>query len=131
MCCAALCASGYAAPAAQSRHAQAQARHAQVPACLPPLLRLAEKRRVLSHQGGLCFSRAEPRHKQDIVRLLKDMGEVREAGVGWERGGCLAVAVNAARAWRGGACRRTQAPIPLPLLAPAHPSTHPLPPRAR
>lgn len=25
---------------------------------------------------GLCFSRAEPRHKQDIVRLLKDMGEV-------------------------------------------------------
>ena len=27
-------------------------------------------------QTGLCFSRAEPRHKQDIVRLLKDMGEV-------------------------------------------------------
>ena len=26
--------------------------------------------------GGLCFSRAEPRHKQDVVRLLKDMGEV-------------------------------------------------------
>ncbi|EFN55787.1 hypothetical protein CHLNCDRAFT_145247 [Chlorella variabilis] len=35
-----------------------------------------EKREVLSQPGGLCFSRAEPRHKQDIVRLLKDMGEV-------------------------------------------------------
>lgn len=36
----------------------------------------AERRRVLSQKGGLCFSRAEPRHKQDIVRMLKDMGEV-------------------------------------------------------
>ncbi|KAL4853336.1 Calcium-transporting ATPase 2 [Chlorella vulgaris] len=36
----------------------------------------ADKRAVLSHPGGLCFSRAEPRHKQDIVRLLKEMGEV-------------------------------------------------------
>ena len=27
-------------------------------------------------EGGRCFSRAEPRHKQDIVRLLKEMGEV-------------------------------------------------------
>jgi len=37
----------------------------------------AQKRRVLSQSTtGLCFSRAEPRHKQDIVRLLKDMGEV-------------------------------------------------------
>jgi hypothetical protein len=27
-------------------------------------------------EGGRCFSRAEPRHKQAIVRLLKDMGEV-------------------------------------------------------
>lgn len=35
-----------------------------------------ERREVLSLPGGLCFSRAEPRHKQDIVRLLKDMGEV-------------------------------------------------------
>ena len=26
--------------------------------------------------GGRCFSRAEPRHKQDIVRLLKEMGQV-------------------------------------------------------
>ena len=39
--------------------------------CLP-----AEKRVVLGEAGGLCFSRAEPRHKQDIVRLLKEMGEV-------------------------------------------------------
>jgi magnesium-transporting ATPase (P-type) len=31
---------------------------------------------MLSQAGGLCFSRAEPRHKQDIVRLLKEMGEV-------------------------------------------------------
>lgn len=29
-----------------------------------------------SAEDGLVFSRAEPRHKQDIVRLLKDMGEV-------------------------------------------------------
>ena len=36
----------------------------------------AERRDVLSQPRGLCFSRAEPRHKQDIVRLLKDMGEV-------------------------------------------------------
>lgn len=35
---------------------------------------------MLSQPGGLCFSRAEPRHKQDIVRLLKDMGEVRWVG---------------------------------------------------
>lgn len=35
-----------------------------------------EKRHVLERKEGLCFSRAEPRHKQDIVRLLKDMGEV-------------------------------------------------------
>ena len=27
-------------------------------------------------EGGRCFSRAEPRHKQDIVRLLKEMGQV-------------------------------------------------------
>ena len=30
----------------------------------------------LQGDGGRCFSRAEPRHKQDIVRLLKEMGEV-------------------------------------------------------
>ena len=26
--------------------------------------------------GGKCFSRAEPRHKQDIVRVLKEMGDI-------------------------------------------------------
>lgn len=30
----------------------------------------------LRQDGGLLFSRAEPRHKQEIVRLLKDDGEV-------------------------------------------------------
>lgn len=37
---------------------------------------VAEQQEVMEQPGGLCFSRAEPRHKQDIVRLLKDMGEV-------------------------------------------------------
>ncbi|KAF2324914.1 hypothetical protein GH714_021235 [Hevea brasiliensis] len=31
---------------------------------------------ILSKPGGKVFSRAEPRHKQEIVRLLKDMGEI-------------------------------------------------------
>mmetsp|Transcript_20295 Transcript_20295/g.44334 ORF Transcript_20295/g.44334 Transcript_20295/m.44334 type:complete len:1049 (-) Transcript_20295:1149-4295(-) len=31
---------------------------------------------VLRGKGGRVFSRAEPKHKQDIVRLLKDQGEV-------------------------------------------------------
>ncbi|KAI3449295.1 hypothetical protein Pfo_005960 [Paulownia fortunei] len=31
---------------------------------------------ILSKYGGKVFSRAEPKHKQDIVRMLKDMGEV-------------------------------------------------------
>jgi len=31
---------------------------------------------LLSGQGGLVFSRAEPKHKQDIVRMLKSCGEV-------------------------------------------------------
>ncbi|KAL0379362.1 UNVERIFIED_CONTAM: Calcium-transporting ATPase, endoplasmic reticulum-type [Sesamum angustifolium] len=31
---------------------------------------------ILSKPGGNVFSRAEPRHKQDIVRMLKDMGEI-------------------------------------------------------
>ena len=26
--------------------------------------------------GGKCFSRAEPKHKQDIVRVLKEMGQI-------------------------------------------------------
>ncbi|XP_024535215.1 calcium-transporting ATPase, endoplasmic reticulum-type [Selaginella moellendorffii] len=32
--------------------------------------------KVLSGSGGRVFSRAEPRHKQEIVRMLKDAGEV-------------------------------------------------------
>ncbi|KAJ0964077.1 hypothetical protein J5N97_029199 [Dioscorea zingiberensis] len=31
---------------------------------------------ILSEPGGLVFSRAEPKHKQDIVRLLKESGEI-------------------------------------------------------
>ncbi|XP_009111394.1 calcium-transporting ATPase 2, endoplasmic reticulum-type [Brassica rapa] len=31
---------------------------------------------ILSKPGGKVFSRAEPRHKQEIVRMLKDMGEI-------------------------------------------------------
>ncbi|XP_031283460.1 calcium-transporting ATPase, endoplasmic reticulum-type [Pistacia vera] len=31
---------------------------------------------ILSKPGGKVFSRAEPRHKQEIVRMLKEMGEV-------------------------------------------------------
>ncbi|GLT84821.1 hypothetical protein SLE2022_030330 [Rubroshorea leprosula] len=31
---------------------------------------------TLSRHGGMVFSRAEPKHKQDIVRMLKDMGEI-------------------------------------------------------
>ncbi|KAL0436515.1 UNVERIFIED_CONTAM: Calcium-transporting ATPase 4, endoplasmic reticulum-type [Sesamum radiatum] len=35
-----------------------------------------DKEMHLKQSGGLLFSRAEPRHKQEIVRLLKDLGEV-------------------------------------------------------
>lgn len=35
-----------------------------------------EKIRVLSKPSSLVFSRAEPKHKQEIVRLLKDNGEI-------------------------------------------------------
>ncbi|XP_057999255.1 calcium-transporting ATPase 4, endoplasmic reticulum-type isoform X2 [Hevea brasiliensis] len=35
-----------------------------------------DQRNHLRQDGGLLFSRAEPRHKQEIVRLLKDDGEV-------------------------------------------------------
>ncbi|KAG9129598.1 hypothetical protein Leryth_014447 [Lithospermum erythrorhizon] len=37
---------------------------------------LRDKKTHLRQSGGLLFSRAEPRHKQDIVRLLKEDGEV-------------------------------------------------------
>ncbi|KVH89019.1 Calcium-transporting P-type ATPase, subfamily IIA, SERCA-type [Cynara cardunculus var. scolymus] len=36
----------------------------------------SKQRDILSKPGGKVFSRAEPRHKQEIVRMLKDMGEV-------------------------------------------------------
>ncbi|XP_019422322.1 PREDICTED: calcium-transporting ATPase, endoplasmic reticulum-type [Lupinus angustifolius] len=36
----------------------------------------SEKVQILSRPGGKVFSRAEPRHKQDIVRLLKELGEI-------------------------------------------------------
>ncbi|XP_044501684.1 calcium-transporting ATPase, endoplasmic reticulum-type [Mangifera indica] len=39
---------------------------------LPP----AQQIEILSKPGGKVFSRAEPRHKQEIVRMLKEMGEV-------------------------------------------------------
>ncbi|KAF3780310.1 Calcium-transporting ATPase endoplasmic reticulum-type [Nymphaea thermarum] len=35
-----------------------------------------QQRDILSGPGGLVFSRAEPKHKQDIVRMLKDAGEI-------------------------------------------------------
>ncbi|KAL6865413.1 hypothetical protein ACP4OV_016564 [Aristida adscensionis] len=37
---------------------------------------LEDKKTLLRRKGGLLFSRAEPRHKQEIVRLLKEDGEV-------------------------------------------------------
>eukprot|EP00250_Pteridium_aquilinum_P007551 c17239_g1_i1 orf=372-3581(-) len=36
----------------------------------------SERKSILSRKGGLLFSRAEPRHKQEIVRMLKDAGEI-------------------------------------------------------
>ena len=37
---------------------------------------LLDKKAHLRQGGGLLFSRAEPRHKQEIVKLLKEDGEV-------------------------------------------------------
>ncbi|KAK1562822.1 hypothetical protein Q3G72_017652 [Acer saccharum] len=39
-------------------------------------MELRDKKSHLRQGGGLLFSRAEPRHKQEIVRLLKEDGEV-------------------------------------------------------
>lgn len=39
-------------------------------------MNLQNKKDHLRQSGGLLFSRAEPRHKQEIVRLLKEDGEV-------------------------------------------------------
>jgi Ca2+-transporting ATPase len=36
----------------------------------------SEQVKLLLREGGKVFSRAEPRHKQEIVRLLKEMGEI-------------------------------------------------------
>lgn len=36
----------------------------------------SQQMEVLSKPGGKVFSRAEPRHKQEIVRMLKEMGEI-------------------------------------------------------
>jgi len=36
----------------------------------------SEQVKLLLRNGGKVFSRAEPRHKQEIVRLLKEMGEI-------------------------------------------------------
>ncbi|KAK1651034.1 hypothetical protein QYE76_068839 [Lolium multiflorum] len=37
---------------------------------------LPDRKKLLRQTGGLLFSRAEPKHKQEIVRLLKEDGEV-------------------------------------------------------
>lgn len=37
---------------------------------------LRDPKAYLRQSGSLLFSRAEPRHKQEIVRLLKEEGEV-------------------------------------------------------
>nr|XP_043637050.1 calcium-transporting ATPase 4, endoplasmic reticulum-type-like [Erigeron canadensis] len=39
-------------------------------------MELRDPKGHLRQKGGLLFSRAEPKHKQEIVRLLKDVGEV-------------------------------------------------------
>lgn len=39
-------------------------------------MELRDPKGYLRQSGGLLFSRAEPRHKQEIVRLLKEEGEV-------------------------------------------------------
>ncbi|RAL37444.1 hypothetical protein DM860_000138 [Cuscuta australis] len=39
-------------------------------------IELADPKSLLGRSGGLLFSRAEPRHKQEIVRILKEVGEV-------------------------------------------------------
>lgn len=39
-------------------------------------MNLPDQKAFLRQGGGLLFSRAEPKHKQEIVRLLKEDGEV-------------------------------------------------------
>lgn len=40
------------------------------------VLTASRQREILSSSGGKVFSRAEPRHKQEIVRILKEMGDI-------------------------------------------------------
>lgn len=39
-------------------------------------LRDSERREIMARGGSLVFSRAEPKHKQELVTILKDAGEV-------------------------------------------------------
>ncbi|GLU00855.1 hypothetical protein SLE2022_181930 [Rubroshorea leprosula] len=39
-------------------------------------LSTSQQLETLSRPGGMVFSRAEPKHKQEIVRMLKEMGEI-------------------------------------------------------
>lgn len=39
-------------------------------------LPLRQQIEILSKPGGKVFSRAEPKHKQEIVRMLKETGEI-------------------------------------------------------
>lgn len=39
-------------------------------------LPLRQQIEILSKPGGMVFSRAEPKHKQEIVRMLKETGEI-------------------------------------------------------
>ncbi|BBN18941.1 P-type Ca2+ transporter type 2C [Marchantia polymorpha subsp. ruderalis] len=39
-------------------------------------LPVEQRRKILAGSGGCLFSRSEPKHKQDIVRMLKEAGEV-------------------------------------------------------
>lgn len=36
----------------------------------------SQQTEILLEPGGKVFSRAEPKHKQEIVRMLKEMGEI-------------------------------------------------------
>lgn len=40
------------------------------------VLSASQQREILSSSGGKVFSRAEPTHKQEIVRILKEMGDI-------------------------------------------------------
>lgn len=48
---------------------------------------------ILKKSKGVVFSRAEPKHKQDIIRLLKELGEV--VAMTGAHMSCMASLVNA------------------------------------